>query len=358
MSFITRQGASRAFKFLAIRTGTVAISLIIAVYLTIIVANLGGLLDQIKILEISDAVYERIRSDPRFAQYTAEERKMIAEEMIQVEIRRLGLDKPFIVRSFIYLRDALTLNLGRSFNLISNTGSREVRVIIFERLSPTILLFTSSQLIMFFATLFSGLYLSRHYGSKLDKTIVSLAPMSSIPGWFYGIFLIILFASVLKILPYGGMVDAPPPQDKLMYALSVLKHMVLPLTAVFISGFFIGVYGNRTYFLIFSMEDYVEMAKAKGLPPRLIERRYILRPALPPIITGLLLGLIGSWMGGIITERIFTWPGMGTLMYAAISTNDAPVIIGVATIYAFLLAVTVLALDVIYMIVDPRIRYG
>ncbi|MEM2592637.1 MAG: ABC transporter permease, partial [Thermofilaceae archaeon] len=228
--------------------------------------------------------------------------------------------------------------------------------IILERLPATVLLFTTVMVINFFLHLFLGLYLSRRYGSLLDKVFVSLAPTSVLPGWFYGIILILIFYTWLHVLPASGIVDTPPPRDPLLYALSVLKHMILPMASWIISGIFLGVYGNRTFFLIFSTEDHVEAAKAKGLPPRLIEWRYILRPALPPIITGFALGLIGSWGGAIITERIFNWPGLGSVAYSAIMYNDTPVILGFTVIYAYLLMVTVLILDVIYGLIDPRIK--
>jgi len=227
-----------------------------------------------------------------------------------------------------------------------------------ERLPATILLFTTINLILFFISLLGGLFLSRHHGSKLDKAIVTLSPLSSIPGWFYGIFLILIFASWLRILPYGGLVDIPPPKAPVEYALSVMKHMILPVASWVTAYFFIQTYVRRTFFLMFSSEDYVEMAKAKGLPPRLIERRYILRPTLPPIITDFSLMLISSWMGAIVTERVFNWPGIGSLFYQAIGVFDSRVIIGEVVVYAYLLAATVFMLDVVYALVDPRIRIG
>jgi len=211
---------------------------------------------------------------------------------------------------------------------------------------------------LFFIGLFGGLYLSRKYGQAVDKLAVSLAPLSSIPGWFYGVFLIIIFASYLRILPYGGIVDAPPPEDPVAYALSVLKHMILPVASWLIAYSAIGIYVRRTFFLMFSSEDYVEVAKAKGLPDKLIERRYILRPTLPPIITDFSLTLIASWMGAIVTETIFNWSGIGLLFYDAAVRFDAPVVVGLVVIYAYLLAITIIILDIIYVIVDPRIRLG
>ena len=258
------------------------------------------------------------------------------------------------------MKDAITLDLGRAMYLTSDTGSRSVRIIILERLPQTIMLFTTAMIINFFVHMLIGLYLSRHYGSWLDKLFIALAPTSVIPGWFYGIFLILIFYTWLHVLPPGGIVDIPPPKDPISYGLSMLKHMILPLASWIISGFFLGCYSSRTFFLIFSTEDYVEVAKAKGVGPRQIELRYILRPSLPPIITNFALGLIGSWGGAIITETVFNWPGLGLVTYQAINAFDTPVLIGITVIYAYLLAATVLILDLIYGIIDPRINvmYG
>ena len=345
-------------KFLARRSLTLFITVVIATYITIIIANMGGFVDEIVKSEALFRIGQSIRQNPAYKNLNQSEIERIIQEQYELEIKRIGLDKPFLYRSFIYLKDALTLELGRALYLTSDSGSRSVKLIILERLPATILLFTTIQLVIFFSSLFMGLYLSRHYGSKLDKAIIALSPLSSMPGWFYGIFLIIIFASILRILPYGGLVDVPPPEDPLKYALSVLKHMILPSLSWFIAYFAVETYVRRTFFLMFSSEDYVELARAKGLPSRLIERRYILRPTLPPIITSLALTLISSWMGAIITERVFNWPGLGTLLYMAIGSMDSPVVIGIVVLYAYLLAITVLVLDLVYAIIDPRIRLG
>jgi peptide/nickel transport system permease protein len=202
------------------------------------------------------------------------------------------------------------------------------------------------------------LSLSRRYGSALDRLVIALAPSSAAPGWFYGIFLILIFAFLIPVLPPGGLVGIPPPEGSLAHALSVLKHMILPVTAMFISSIFISIYSWRTFFLIHSSEDYVEMARAKGLPPRLIERGYILRPTLSPIITSFALMLIGMWSGAIILEQVFNWPGLGTLLFRAIGLRDTPVIIGSVVIFAYLLAATVFILDILYAVLDPRVRVG
>ncbi|MGD8902097.1 MAG: ABC transporter permease, partial [Anaerolineae bacterium] len=167
-----------------------------------------------------------------------------------------------------------------------------------------------------------------------------------------------IFAALLQVLPFGTMVDAPPPDNPVDYALSLAKHLILPVTSILISSFFLTTYNWRTFFLIYSSEDYVEMAKAKGLSDRAIERRYILRPTLPTIITNFALLLITLWTGAIILETVFNWPGLGRALYQAIGLYDTPVIVGSTVIYAYLLALTVFSLDFIYAAVDPRVRIG
>jgi peptide/nickel transport system permease protein len=134
--------------------------------------------------------------------------------------------------------------------------------------------------------------------------------------------------------------------------------MLLPVGAIFISTFFQGVYTWRTYFLIHAGDDDVEMARAKGLPARTVENRYILRPSLPFIITNFTLLLIGLWQGSLTLESVFSWPGMGLLTLVAIRFNNRPVVVSQLVIYAYLLALSVFLLDFIYALVDPRVRLG
>ncbi len=358
LSPAARSTLSRLLRYTVVRLITLFITVVIGVYLTILIANMGGFVDQIRRAQIREQVAMALQNDPTFRTLPEEQRQQLLETRIRNEEKRLGLDKPFLVRSFNYLWDALTLNLGRAENMTSDSGSRQVRLIILERLPATLVLFGTAQVVLFALSLFIALHLSRNYGSWLDRLFVALSPLSSAPGWFYGLFLIIIFAAWLKWLPFGGMVSVPPPENPVEYALDVAYHMILPLTALTLSSIFISVYSWRTFFLIFSSEDYVEMARAKGVSPRTLERRYILRPTLPTIITSFALGVIGVWMGAPIFETIFNWPGLGRVLYQAIQLFDTPVIVGSTVIFAYLLAITVFLLDIIYAIVDPRVDIG
>ena len=348
----------RVARYTIIRMFVLFITVVIGVYLTILIANMGGYVDQIRRAQIREEIGQLVLADQQLRQLPAGERNQHIEEMVNIREKQLGLDRPFLVRSFGYLSDALTLNLGRAERMASDSGSKTVRLILLERLPPTLLLFASSNLILFVLSLFAALYLSRSYGSMLDKLTITLAPTSSAPAWFYGLFLILIFAAIFQILPFGGMVAAPPPEEPLQYLLSLLRHLALPVSAILLSNMFLGAYTWRTFFLIYSSEDYVEIARAKGLNSKAIERRYILRPTLPFIITSFALTLIQLWLGAIILETVFNWPGLGRALFQAIGLYDTPVIVGSTVIYAYLLAITVFLLDFIYALVDPRVKIG
>jgi peptide/nickel transport system permease protein len=355
-----RRGASasviRVARFTGVRLLALLATVVVGVYLTVLIANMGGHVDEIRRSTIREGVAMVVGMDPEVRRLPQDERQRYMQDLIDIRERQLGLDRPFLVRSFTYLGSALTLELGRSEFLSSDSGSRQVRLILLERLAPTLLLFATGQLILFFLALVGGLMLSRRYGNWVDRFVIALAPTSAAPPWFFGIFLILIFAGVFRVLPFGGMVSSPPPPDPLDYALSVLRHLILPVTAIVISAVFLSVYAYRTFFLISSSEDYVEMAKAKGLSSQAIERRYVLRPTLPYIITNFALLVIGLWGGAIITESVFNWPGLGTTIYRAISVVDVPIIVASTVIYAYLLALTVFLLDFVYAVVDPRVK--
>jgi peptide/nickel transport system permease protein len=335
----------RVLRYSGVRLLTLFVTVVIGVYLTIMIANMGGYVDQIMRNDIRDRITQMYANNKATQTMDSNTRKQLIDKSIALEEQRVGLNTPIAVRNARYLMNALTLNLGRAINMTSDSGSKEVRLILLERLPATLLLMGISELSLFFFSVFVALGLSRKYGSWWDKLVITLSPTSSVPPWFYGIFFILIFAALLRVLPFGGMVDSPPPSNPVDFALNVLKHIILPGSSLILSQLFLSIYNWRTFFLIYSSEDYVEMAKAKGLPARDVERRYILRPTLPTIITNFALLLITVWTGAIITETVFLWPGLGRTIYRAIGLYDTPVIVGSTIIYAYLLAITVFVLD-------------
>jgi len=350
--------AGRLLRYSALRLVTLFLTVVVGIYLTIMIANMGGYVDQIMRSEIRERFTAMVAASPQNRDLSPDERKTLLETLIAQEEKRLGLDQPVALRTARYLGNALQMKLGRALNMTSDAGSRTVRLIILERLPSTLLLQATANFILFFGSLFLALILSRNYGKFWDKLVIALSPTSAAPPWFYGIFLILIFAAIFQILPFSGMVDAPPPTNKILYAWSVLKHLILPVAAIVLANIFITIYNYRTFFLVYSSEDYVEMGKAKGLSGRDLERKYILRPTLPTIITQFALLLIGMWQGSIIIETVFLWPGLGRTIFQAIGAYDIPVIVGTTIIYAYLLAITVFLLDFIYALVDPRVKVG
>jgi peptide/nickel transport system permease protein len=349
---------SRIVRYTVVRLVVLFITVLVAVYLTILIANMGGYVDTIQRGQIQESVSMSLAMNPAFKGLSAAEKQAQMTAQIAIQEKRLGLDKPFAVRSVLYLQNALTLNLGRALQMASDSGSKQVKFIILERLPATLVLFGTADVFLFILAVVIALSLSRRYGSFFDKLFITLAPTSSAPGWFYGIFLILIFAALLHWLPFGGMVSAPPPDSKLMYALSLLEHMILPVTAITLSQIFLSAFTWRTFFLIYSSEDYVDMAKAKGLTSRNIERSYILRPTLPTIITSFALLVIAMWTGAPIFETVFLWPGLGRALFTAVGLYDTPVIVGSTVIFAYLLVITVFLLDIAYALVDPRVKIG
>ncbi len=355
--YFPRLGADvkRLLIYLGLRSLTLFLAVIVGVYLVILVANMGGELDKIREAQIREEVRVALQS-PSFAQLSEEERSRAFVVLVEARRRAEGLDRPFFSRSLAHLWRGITLNLGRGEKLTSDAGSNQVRAILVERLPHTLLLWGTGQLLLFLFALSLALSLALREGSVMDRVVVALAPTSAAPAWVYGVLLLLLFASQLKLLPYGGFVEAPPPTTTLAYTTSVLKHLVLPVASLFLAGLFETAYIWRNLFLLHAHEDFVETGRAKGLPPRLWERRYLLRPALPPILTAFVLRMIRAWMGGILTETVFAWPGLGRLLWLAIRESDVPVLVGATVVYGYLLAGSVLLLDFVCAWADPRTR--
>ncbi len=332
---------ARVAKYVAVRTASLLVMFIIGMYLVVVVCNLGGYIDQIYRDRIDGAVLGTMLA---MKEGTIEERQVIADEIKTTMTEAYGLNKPFLLRCLRGTYSAMALEF--------------VTPEIAAALPNTMLLVVASYLLLFFLATFLALYLSRRYESLIDRLVTALSPLSAAPSWVHGIVLVSLFAVQLRLLPFNGMLDNLPPDNKIAYALVVAKHMVLPVAAILLSLLFQCVYGWRTFFLLHSSEDYVEMAQAKGLPNKIIERRYILRPTLPYFITSFSLLLLGFWQEAIALEYFFYWPGIGRLYIESIQSwfYKPTTAIGIAVIFAYLLAASIFVLDIVYALVDPRIR--
>ncbi len=271
-----------------------------------------------------------------------------------------GLDRPWYTRLPAAVWRVLTLDLGEARSLRTAEGSNRIADIVLERLPYTVLLLTTSSIITAVVGLIVGVRMATQVGSRLDRAVAYFAAISfAVPAWWLGILLILVLAFQLDLLPAGGMYSTPPPQGAWPRALDLAHHAILPiLTLVPVS---VGpyIYTVRTMTVTVAQEDHVQLARAKGLPERQVTNRHILRVAAPPIVTGLILGLAGSLSGSILVETIFNWQGMGRLYFDAVSgAADEGVIVALTFIFTLMYVVARFVLDILYVLLDPRVRYS
>lgn len=277
----------------------------------------------------------------------------------QNELKRFyGLDRPWYTRLPEAVWRVLRLDLGEARSLRTAEGSNSVSDIVLERLPYTMLLLTTSSLITAVVGLLVGVRMATMVGSRLDRAVAYFAAISfAVPAWWLGILLIVIVAFQLDLLPASGMYSTPPPEGRLDRSLDLAHHAILPiLTLVPVS---VGpyIYTVRTMTVTVAQEDHVQLARAKGLPESQVTRRHILRVAAPPIVTGLILGLAGSLSGSILVETIFNWQGMGRLYFDAVSgAADEGVIVALTFVFTLMYVIARFVLDILYVLLDPRVR--
>lgn len=288
----------------------------------------------------------------------AEELKAFQDQRRKALIRLYGLDKPYFEKVISRTVKTLTFNFGKSTIIKSSDGDRDVRKIIFETIPRSLLLFTLAAIIELIIAIILGLKKAQNPGKSLDKgtTLVTMI-LYGLPTWWLAMLLVMLFAYIIKIFPSGGMYSSPPPEG-IMRLFDMLYHMILPLATLVLLGFWGGSFFIRNIVLSILQEDYIMSARARGIPEKKVLFGHTLRSAAPPIVTMVLLGIIGSLGGAIIFEGIFSWPGMGNLYWIALQQNDIPVLLADLAITTGIYQLGLIALDLIYGFLDPRIKVG
>jgi peptide/nickel transport system permease protein len=214
-------------------------------------------------------------------------------------------------------------------------------------------------LIAFVLGSFVGALLAWPHTPRLFHTLVSpLMLLSTIPFFLLGIILLSIFAVEWRVLPAGGGFSPTRiPDFNLGTALDIVHHSILPALSLVLGGVGAWALGMRAMMVSVLGEDYVTFAEAKGLPGRRIFVWYAMRNALLPQVTQLALAL-GAGLGGtVLVEAIFSYPGIGTLLFSAIAGKDYFVIQGIVLMLILSLAVALFVIDLLYPLLDPRIRY-
>jgi len=273
-------------------------------------------------------------------------------EFVQSVKAQFGLDKPLYLQYFYYLSRVVQGDLG--FSLLR---SQSVSSLIVERLPATLILIVTAMALSTSIGIFLGVTASRKPYSTRDNVATGIALFGvSTPTFWLGQVLLIVFAIYLGFFPTSGMRELRFQLTGLDLALDVGRHLVLP--AVTLAAFHLAFVTRltRASMLEVLSQDYIITARAKGLDDRRVVYGHGLRNALLPITTyvGLSLGLLFG--GAIVTETVFGWPGMGSLLYDSLRLRDYPVLLGVFIFISVMVVIADLIVDILYGVLDPRIR--
>lgn len=353
-----KRTVGRILRYSGVRILSILLTVGLGLYLTLMIINMGGYVDEIMRGDIAQTVL-MMSMGGAFDDIPEGEREAAMDDIFFQMEEAAGLHQPLSVRTARWWWNGISLQWGYAERMVSiSSESNLVKDVIFSRLPYTLLLVGAANVVLFFTSLWTAMVLSNRTGRFWDRLLSSLTPISSAPSWVHGVILLAIFALELRILPFKGVFDAARPENTWQYIEQILRHMVIPVSAIILSVFFQGVYTWRTFFMVHSGEDYVELAKAKGLPASVIQRRYLLRPTLPSVITSFAMMLISFWESSIALELLFEWPGIGALFFRAIYAYDRPVVVAFIVMLAYLLGFSVILLDIIYAISDPRVRVG
>jgi peptide/nickel transport system permease protein len=274
-------------------------------------------------------------------------------EFIKAVRHRFGLDKPLYIQLLIYIENVLRGDLGYSY-----FRAEPVSTLILSRIPATFLLILTA---MFIASLI-GITLGTiaAYKRGLADAVISLLSLIgiSIPYFWLGQLMLITFSLNLNLFPTGGMISLTTSYQGIYYYLDVLYHLVLPATTLAIFNIAYITRVTRGNVLDALSQDFIITAKAKGLPESRIIFRHALRNAIIPVITFIGFNTGTLLVGAIVTETIFAWPGMGSLLYSSLQLRDYPVMLGIFIYGALIVILINLIVDILYGILDPRIRRG
>ncbi|RCV86358.1 ABC transporter permease [Billgrantia montanilacus] len=276
------------------------------------------------------------------------------QEFLRQLRERFGLDQPLYVQLWRYVSGIAMLDFGYSYR-----QQMPVLDLILARLPATLLLTGTAFVLSLALGIVAGSMAAARVKKPSGSLIMALALIFyATPLFWVALMAVVLFSVYLDWLPAYGMYTVGAGLDGFALILDVAKHLVLPATTLAL--FFMAIYTRmtRASMLEASQQDYVKTARAKGLSPRVIQRRHILRNALLPIIT--LAGLqAGQMVGGaILTETVFAWPGIGRLMYEALMQRDYNLLLGIFFFSAALVIVFNIITDLVYRLADPRIKEG
>lgn len=274
-----------------------------------------------------------------------------AQEVLRIQF---GLDKPLWEQYFVYLKNLAVLDFGLSFH----TG-RPVADEISGRLLNTILLVFPSMIAAYVLGAIVGAIVGWRRGSKLETILVFLSTsLQSAPVFWLSMLAILFFSIRLDLFPIGHIVSPGmfPDEDWRMYlSWDFLHHLALPFLVNTLYQFCFPFLLMRSSILATVGEDYIELAKMKGLTDRHVLYHHAVRNSMLPLATTLPMTLGWAVAGSVVIETVFSWPGLGLLMVEAVGRSDYPVVQAAFLLIAVLTVVGTLLADLLYTLLDPRI---
>ena len=267
---------------------------------------------------------------------------------------RFGLDQPLPVQYLVWLRNCLVGDFGYSF-----ATNQAVSTVIGQRFPATLQLFAISLLVALVLAIFLGVISAIRQNSPLDYTVTTISYFGlAMPAFLLGLFLQDIFAVQLHWLPVSGTTSLGYTFDPFNAFFDHVLHLVLPVTAL--SVLFVAGWSRymRSSMIETTKQDYMRTARAKGVSPTSTLVRHALRNAVIPLITVVAIDFGAIAGGATITEGIFAWPGMGTLFLDSLQSRDFPVLLAILLLSGFFVVLFNLIADILYGVMDPRIRYS
>jgi len=265
---------------------------------------------------------------------------------------KLGYNDPIPVQYWNWVQGLLKGDFGQSF-----IHKLPVSEMLAQRLPNTLLLAIVSLIITYTCSFLMGIYAGRHPNTLGDRAIISVNYVAyAVPSFVASIIAIYVFAIKLGWVPISGSVSVGAEENSLMYVLSKLKHTILP--ALVLGLFNTAAYTQflRNDIIESTRKDYVRTAMAKGTKESAIYNRHILRNSLIPIVTFFGFDIAGLLGGAVVVETIFVYPGMGSLFMSSIANRDYSVVMSVTLLSSLMILLGNLIADLLYGVIDPRIR--
>lgn len=266
---------------------------------------------------------------------------------------KYGLNQPLINQFISYFKTFSKGDLGTS--IIFN---RPVTEMIQEKIGATFLLvFIAAVLALILGTIM-GIKAAQREGTIIDIIFSAVSYIfNSIPAFWLGLMLIIGFSTQLKLLPSYGMTDIRAAYTGYLYYLDIVKHMILPVTTLVLIQIPIYFRISKSSVLQVASEDYILNLRATGMNEKKIFNKYIFKNAILPTITIFGISMAYLITGVALIEIVFAWPGTGRLVLTAITQRDYPTLMGIYLVMSISVALVMIIVDIVYALVDPRIRY-